>query len=209
VSAADDLADSYDRLAGEYVTRRFNELDDKPFDRDLLDRLARRVRLTGPVLDLGCGPGHVTRYLHDGGVEIAGVDVSAGMIRKARQLNPEIPFIHGDMRGLQVPEHSLVGLLSLHAIAHVPAAELAALFTGWRRLLQPGAPLLLAFAVGSGTEHRDAWWGQPVKLDFHLFTTEQVKQALGEAGFQVTAAAQREPYPDEEPGARGYVLAEA
>jgi hypothetical protein len=34
---------SYDRVAKEYAERFKNEMDDKPFDRDCLDRLAREV----------------------------------------------------------------------------------------------------------------------------------------------------------------------
>src|SRR5947207_2715714 len=169
----DDLKQSYDRVADEYVARIFNELDDKPFDRDLLDRFARRVRLTGPVLELGCGPGHVARYLHERGVEVAGVDLSAGMIVQARKLNPDIPFIHGDMRSLVVPEQSLVGLLAFYAIVHLPPPELAPALAAWRRWLQAGAPLLLAFHLGEAPLHLDEWWGKPVALDFFFFRTEE------------------------------------
>jgi SAM-dependent methyltransferase len=207
---SDELAASYDRLAGDYVKRLFNELDDQPFDRALLERFAQRVRLRGPVLDLGCGPGHIARFLDERGVEVAGVDLCAGMIRKARELNPTIPFIHADMHALALPEHSLVGMIALDSIIHTPPAELGALFAGWRRLLGPGAPLLLAFRVGEGIEHIDAWWGHPVALEVHLFTPSQVSAALVQAGFSVSAEVEREAAPGvEHPRRRAYLLAEA
>src|SRR6516164_9860929 len=87
---------SYDRLADEYVRRIYNELKDKPLDRELLDLLAARLRLVGPVCDLGCGPGHVARYLHDQGVDICGIDLSPAMLEQARRLHPGIAFQHGD-----------------------------------------------------------------------------------------------------------------
>jgi hypothetical protein len=40
---------SYDRLADEYVRRIYNELNDKPLDRELLDRFAAKLRSVGPV----------------------------------------------------------------------------------------------------------------------------------------------------------------
>ena len=67
---------SYDAVADEYVRRNFDELKDKPLDRDLLDRFADRVRGLGPACDLGCGPGQVARYLHERGVAACGVDLS-------------------------------------------------------------------------------------------------------------------------------------
>jgi SAM-dependent methyltransferase len=205
-----DLSASYDRIAGEYVRRVFNELDEKPFDRELLERFAQRVRLTGPVLDVGCGPGHVTRFLDERGVEVAGVDLSPGMLEKARALNPDIPFILADLRALALPEQSLVGMVALYSIIHLPRAELGAVLAGWRRLLRPGAPLLLAFHAGSETRHLDEWWGHPVSLDLSFFTTREVEAQLTEAGFAVEAAVEREPYPAiEYQSRRAYVLAAA
>jgi len=58
------LQDSYDQVAGEYVTRIFHELEHKPLDRALLDRFAAEVRGLGTVCDMGCGPGHIAQYLH-------------------------------------------------------------------------------------------------------------------------------------------------
>ena len=72
-----DTQTSYDRVADEYVRRIFDELRHKPLDRQLLDRFAASVRDVGPACDLGCGPGHVARYLHEHGVQVCGVDLSA------------------------------------------------------------------------------------------------------------------------------------
>ncbi|HEX4073202.1 MAG TPA: hypothetical protein VHX68_18620, partial [Planctomycetaceae bacterium] len=64
---------SYDRVADEYVRRIFDELRHKPLDRQLLDRFASGVRGAGPTprpaCDMGCGPGHVARYLSEQGLE--------------------------------------------------------------------------------------------------------------------------------------------
>ena len=66
---------SYDSVADEYVRRIFAELEHKPLDRELLDRFAASVRDVEPACDLGCGPGHVARYLHERGVQVFGVDI--------------------------------------------------------------------------------------------------------------------------------------
>jgi trans-aconitate methyltransferase len=88
-----DVRQTYDRVAGEYAARIFDELDGKPFDRAILDRFGDLVRPLGPVCDLGCGPGQVTRYLAGRGLETVGVDLSPGMIAEARRLNPGLPAI--------------------------------------------------------------------------------------------------------------------
>jgi trans-aconitate methyltransferase len=60
-----DVERGFDRVAAEYAHRIYGELDHKPLDRELLDRFAVQVQRIGSVCDLGCGPGHVTRYLHE------------------------------------------------------------------------------------------------------------------------------------------------
>src|SRR5437588_10221861 len=100
---AKDLRGSYDLVAEEYVRRIADERRDKPLDRQLLDRFADRVRGAGLVCDLGCGPGHVTRYLHDRGADVLGMDLSAGMVEQAHRLHPDLEFRVGDMRALPVP----------------------------------------------------------------------------------------------------------
>src|SRR5215813_363013 len=99
-----DLQTSYDRVAKEYVERIFNELENKPLDRALLDELARKVQGLGPVCDLGCGPGQIARYLQSRGAEVLGIDLSPSMIEQARQLNPGIEFKQGNMLALEIAD---------------------------------------------------------------------------------------------------------
>src|SRR5687767_7262580 len=87
-----DLRASYDAVAEAYEREVAGELDAKPFDRELLDLFAARVRDAGPVADLGCGPGHVTAYLAGRAVEVVGVDVSPAMVERARRRNPDLAF---------------------------------------------------------------------------------------------------------------------
>ena len=86
------LAAKYDRVAEKYAAAFFDELERKPFDRSLLDRFAAAVAGRGRVCDVGCGPGHVGRYLAARGVEVFGLDLSPRMVELARRLNPGIPF---------------------------------------------------------------------------------------------------------------------
>ena len=63
-----DTQTSYDQVAAEYAEKFKDEMDDKPFDRDCLSRLAHEVGTLGPICDLGCGPGQIARFLHRQGV---------------------------------------------------------------------------------------------------------------------------------------------
>ena len=48
---------SYDAVASEYAEKFKDEMDDKPFDRDCLNRLAREVGDLGPICDYGLWTG--------------------------------------------------------------------------------------------------------------------------------------------------------
>jgi trans-aconitate methyltransferase len=85
-----DVQTSYDRVADEYARRIFEELEHKPLDRQLLDRFAASVQAIGPACDMGCGPGHVARYLQGRGLQVVGVDLSPAMVSNAQRLNPGI-----------------------------------------------------------------------------------------------------------------------
>jgi SAM-dependent methyltransferase len=210
LSAPNDVQATYDRVADDYVQRIFHELADKPFDRELLNRFAQRVRGQGPVYDLGCGPGHVARHLHEQGVSVTGVDLSSGMIQRAQELNPEIQFRQGDMRSLDVESESLSGIVAFYSIVHFAPDALAAVFRELHRVLAPGAPLLLAFHIGNESVHLSEWWGHEVEVDFFFFDPEAIKTRLQESGFQIAEAQEREPYPEvEHQSRRAYILAEA
>jgi SAM-dependent methyltransferase len=199
---------SYDRVADEYVRRIFTELEHKPLDRQLLDRFAASVRGVGPACDLGCGPGHVARYLHERGIPICGIDLSPEMVQRASRLTPAVEFRQGDMRALDAPDEAWAGIVAFYSIIHIPRSDLACVLAELRRVLRPDGLLLLAFHVGDDSIHLEQWWGQPVCVDFFFFRAAEVAGYLGEAGFEIEEILEREPYPDvEHPSRRSYVFA--
>jgi ubiquinone/menaquinone biosynthesis C-methylase UbiE len=198
---------SYDQVAQQYTETFFEELARKPFDRQLLDAFAERVRNQGMVCDLGCGPGHVARYLKDRGVEVCGVDLSAAMVHHASQRNPDIPFYKGDIRALDFSPASFAGIVAFYSLIHLQRPEVPQTLQELSRVLHPRAPLLLAFHGGTGEVHTENWFGQGVSIDATLFTAEEMTGSLHEAGFQVEQAVEREPYEFEYHSRRVYILA--
>ena len=79
MSEQDGIRATYDAVAELYAQAFVDELQRKPFDRELLGRYAELVRGRGAVWDIGCGPGHVGRYLHERGIPVSGFDLSAEM----------------------------------------------------------------------------------------------------------------------------------
>jgi SAM-dependent methyltransferase len=205
-----DVQRTYDRVAAEYVRRIYDELKHKPLDRELLDRFAARVPRGGRACDLGCGPGHVTRYLHERGVPISGVDLSPAMVDWAKRSSPGIEFRQGDLRALNVQDQAWDAIAAFYSIIHTPPARVVDALREIKRVLRPGGLLLLAFHAGDDVVHLDEWWGERVSVDFFFFRSEQMRCFLESAGFIVEEIIEREPYPEvEHPSRRAYVFANA
>jgi SAM-dependent methyltransferase len=202
-----NLQSSYDAVADQYALKFFDELDRKPFDRDLLDRFADSVRGKGPVCDMGCGPGQIARYLSGRGVDVFGIDLSPQMVEQARRLNPQIAFRQGNMLCMDAADGSWAGIAAFYCIIHVPRTDVVRALREMRRVLRPGGVLLLSFHGGQEVIHLDEWWGQRVCMDFVFFRADQMVGYLGEAGFEIMHAAERPPYESEHASQRVYVLA--
>ena len=205
-----DVRESYDSAARAYAEHLASELDRKPLDRHLLNRFAEAMRGDGVVADLGCGPGHVARYLTEQGVRMVGIDLSPEMVRIATELQPGIEFRVGDMTALDLPDGSLAGVIAFYAIVHFNPDELGPVLREMRRVLSPGGLALLAFHVGEEVVHVDDLFGAPVSLDFRFHVPERVIEALESARFTVMERTERQPYEGAEyPSRRCYILARA
>jgi SAM-dependent methyltransferase len=202
-----DLQAGYDRVAEHYATEYFRELEHKPFDCQLLDRLAERFKGKGSVCELGCGPGQVARYLRDRGVDVCGVDLSSEMVNVAGHLNPDIPFSQGDMLALDFADDSIAALVLFYSIIHIKREDVVRAFQQMSRVLIPGGGLFVSFHRGDGELHRDEWFGQPVSIDFRLFQPDEMAGYLERAGFENITTVEREPYEFEYPTKRVYISA--
>lgn len=204
---ADILRSGYATVARAYREHLLDELDAKPLDRAFLDAFAERCR-GGLIADLGCGPGHVARYLAARGARVEGLDLSPQMIDEARASHPELAFRVGDMFDLPYADATLTGAVAFYAIVHLRTDELAAPFTELHRVLAPGGLVALAFHAGSDTVHLDELFGCATSLDFFYHRPDAVIAALTAAGFTLEARLDRAPYPDvEHPTQRTCVLA--
>jgi SAM-dependent methyltransferase len=199
---------SYDRVAREYAGRIADELAGKPLDRALLRLLAEQAGALGPICDLGCGPGHVARFLRDCGAEACGVDLAPEMVAQARRLQPGIQFQVGNMLALDWADESFGGVAAFYSIIHAPAGQLPQAFREMRRVLRPGGRALVAFHIGHEAVHLDEWWGERVDLDFQFLEPERVIEDLRAAGLEVESITTRAPYPGvEHASRRAYIFA--
>jgi ubiquinone/menaquinone biosynthesis C-methylase UbiE len=203
------IREDYDRIADEYTRRMFHELDGKPFDREQLTRFAASVQGGGAICDLGCGPGHVARFLRDAGTDVFGLDLSPKMIAQAQRLSPEIKFHEGNMLALDLVDNTLAGIAAFYAIVNIPAESLPLAFAEMHRVLQPGGLLLLAFHIGEEVIRPEELWGNRISMEFYHLQPDKILCLLTKSGFAIEDVIERDPYaPDVEfQSRRAYVFA--
>ena len=193
----DDTRSTYDRVARRYAEEISGELEDKPFDREFLDRFADSVKGRGRVVELGCGPAHVANHLALGGVDISGLDLSAGMVAEANRLFPDLEVVVGDMLALPFGDSALGGLIAFYSIIHFDDDQLATAFSEMARALEDSGLVALAFHIGDEVVHREQWWDMPVVLDARFLPVELVTKLLLSAGLEIVTSEERGPYAPE------------
>jgi ubiquinone/menaquinone biosynthesis C-methylase UbiE len=128
----------YDTFAETYEARR----DGRGRYHDLLD--AREIDLATPyvrgraVLEVGCGTGLVLRSLAAVAARAVGVDLSPGMLARARDRGLEVH--EGSATALPFPDRSFDVAVSFKTLPHVP--DLKRALSEMARVVRPGGVLI-------------------------------------------------------------------
>jgi len=153
-SATETVGEAYDQAADLYVELNLDVFNDRSRDREILERFASEVGGSMRVLDMGCGPGHVTAHLAGLGFDAVGIDCSSSFIDFARSTFPQVSFIHGDIADLPFVDESIDGVVCRFSTVHIAPGQLTPVFTEMSRVLAPAGRLLLwFFATNAPHEH--------------------------------------------------------
>ena len=179
----DNVRDRYNEMAERYTEVNRGALDHDEFNRGWIARFVEIAALgAGPVADLGCGPGFVTKYLTELGLDARGYDLSSELIATARSLFPEVAFHVGDFTELGLDDASFAGIISRYSLIHADPQSLAETFEEFARLLEPGSPLLLSFFAASSAERHGSPFDHKVVTAYELFPAT-IAKALQQVGF--------------------------
>ena len=152
----DSMADLYDFIyAGD-------------FDLDFYEEEAKKV--SGPVLEVGCGTGRVMLELIKKGVDVEGLDISKEMLRilknKARMMGYSPKLYHADMRNFSLKKKYSLILVPYRSFLHLSTDEdrLAAL-KKMNSHLRKGGKIMLHLYTPSDDEIYNANEFKPIDCD--------------------------------------------
>ncbi len=188
----DTVRESYDRVADNYVdmvaTTALGDIRRQPWLRAAMDVFADAVSGLGPVLDVGCGPGTVTAYLADRGVDVSGVDLSPRMIEHARRRYPACRFSVASSTDLDLADSSLGGVLGWWSLFNLPRDVLPEVLASFAQALIPGGQLIIATHVGDGDVARtEAYGGVAVRWTNYRWQPEQLAALVEQTGLRAVA----------------------
>jgi SAM-dependent methyltransferase len=193
-----EVSGAYGARSAEYIGL-FGDIDAAAgADRDAVLAWARGI--TGPVIDVGCGPGQWTHYLSMHGLDVEGIDPTPEFVEAAQRRYSGDRFRIGQAEHLDVEDASLGGILSWYSLIHTDPVGIDVALREFARSLRLRGGLALGFFEG------------PELLPFdHAVTTayywplDLLSARVEEAGFIVTGEQART-----DPGVRrqGLILAE-
>ena len=172
-------ARAYDVISQEYGAGLF---DDEMYRVAFEDWVAR-LPPGGHVLDIGCGHGTpVVATLLARGFEISGIDLSEGMLARARATYPAA-HLRNQTAAELTEQHCYDGVCSFFSLLHTDPIELRVALDRIRRALKPGGYLLigslmsdLALRLAPMYRFKGQWvWGNE-------FSLEEIRTALTEYG---------------------------
>lgn len=99
----------------------------------------------GKILDVGCGPGHLTQYLRSLGHEVEGIDPVNEFVRIAQSRFPESHFRQADAENLGVGDCEIGGILSWYSLIHMNPEYIDGALKEFLRAICPGGGLLVGF----------------------------------------------------------------
>jgi SAM-dependent methyltransferase len=124
--------DIYNQHVWDYIDK-FMELN---LYKDTFDYLLNTVPLAGTVIELGCGPGNVVRYIGSKrpDLQIMGIDLAPTMIEEAKKTNPGAEFKILDIQHAGEIDGHFDAVIAAFCIPYLSPDYLAPLFSNMRRL---------------------------------------------------------------------------
>ncbi len=182
------MQQAYSLLAQRYIDAVGSLEHVHADDLALIDRHLRPV--SGPVLDLGCGPGHLTGFLRTMHPDVTGLDLVPEFLEHARAHQPEARFESGSILelGLVRAPGSVAGALAWYSLIHLEPEQLDDALTAVRRVMAPGGALVVGFFDGPEVEP----FAHKVTTAYR-WPVEEMSRRLARAGLVERERVQRAP----------------
>ena len=165
---------SYSDLA--WTERIITSPDDYEEETCLYANLIKENAVIGAksLLHLGCGAGG-NDYTFKKHFKVTGVDISQDMLKVARTINPEVTYLHGDMRSFDLDERfdAIAIPDSIDYMATIPELQ-NAITTAYRHLKPGGVLLIVAKTREEFRENNFCYTGAKNDIEITIFENNYI-----------------------------------
>lgn len=135
------------------------------------------------AIDLGCGPGNLTREVFPYVRKVTGLDASPAMIEQARQAFPYFDWRVGDATQTGLPDGSFDAAVSSQLLPWLPDA--GSFFREVARLVKPGSPFGLITSASSTYREFFQALERLLRTYEEYYQTDAVSQVWGSRTYTV------------------------
>lgn len=114
----DNQGKCYDHIAADFAKMRTVFYKEQKY----LDELMTYLQPKAHILDVGCGSGHpIASYFIEKGFQVTGIDGSKKLLKIAKEKNPLMEVIYGDVRTIQLIQQ-YDAIVEWWCLFHVPTS---------------------------------------------------------------------------------------
>jgi len=179
--------DIYNQYVREYIDR-FMDLQ---LYKHTFDHLLERLVPDAAVLELGCGPGNVIRYLKTKrpDLQIVGIDLAPEMIKAASIANPDSVFQLMDIRQAAALEGNFDAVIAAFTIPYLSPSDLPDLFQQMKRLTSAKKGLLYVSCMEGSPEksgfEKTSFTGAS-EMYIQYYTRHEIESLITRQDFTIT-----------------------
>ena len=157
---------------------------------DLFDDFLALLQDNARVLDIGCGPGNVAKYMltHKPALRWTGVDLSEEMIKLASANIPQGQFFVRDLRALDMETGSFDAGIASFCLPHLSTGEAADFLTAFANALASGAYAYVSTMEGTGHRFEDTSFSGGALLYFNFYSRAFLEAQFARCGLHIVRA---------------------
>ena len=169
----------YNLIANMYS----EEFGKKYEDIEVIEEFISKLKPNSRILDLGGGVGNLTDLLLKRGFDAICYDFSKEMMRNAKKLYPDVPYILDDIINMKkyFKDNTFDGIIAFYSLFHIPKEEIDEVFSYITDLLKENGILCFVVQLGNGEKFIDEPYlkeeGRKI-LYFNYFTNKQIDELL-------------------------------
>lgn len=139
------------------------------------------------VLDIGCGPGNITKYLlsKNPSYKITGIDYAPNMIELAKQNNPKAKFQVLNSKNISSLKQKFDGIICGFCIPYLTPSETQQFISDCSDLLNEKGVLYLSFVEGNSENSEFKTGSNGNRVYFHYYNSDFLESNLSKNNFKI------------------------